>query len=658
MDDLSYVHVLEAVNDLPFSVGKNTLIDVLVGSTNKKMVSNDAYLECVAYNSLFGVDKARIDSLIRELIRAGCLQYVSSMQNPRWKTLSLTSKGVSELANPSLITSSPVSTHSSSSPTKHELLLMQEHEEFLSSFTQQQRHAIVSCGKRVLCVAGAGSGKTTVLTNRIRFLTQKRGVLAKNVLAITFTRKAREEMQTRLGGVHAQIVTFNGFCERVLRAHGLNKPLVSYGQKIMLFREACKRKGLEILALIHEYYTSSQRNGKSSDELARRLMSDVFSILDHYANEDETVASSGRSVLASTLLALAKEIIVLMDERGVMDYSGQVQAVLALFRSRPEVVPSFDHVLVDEYQDVNVSQVRLLELLAPSNLFVVGDPRQSIFGWRGSHVEFINDFEGDCVVQLTKNFRSCKEVVSVMNKCISSMKLPPLKPGLSLSGAVQVMSYSSDSEELRGVAGLLKHVNGSSVFVLARTNKQLEELSVVLDREGVSYSIRQETSSEDVSSGIVLSTVHAIKGLEAETVVVIGCTSRYFPCRVSDHPVVELITGVSLREEEELRLLYVALSRAQKSLIVTYSGSLTYLLDGVFSSSASRDDEAYASLKKWRSEVAAQKSLPAYCVFSDKTLRELATRKPSSLAELEAIHGIGPSKRVEFGEAVLEVLGS
>jgi superfamily I DNA/RNA helicase len=662
MNDTAYTNILQAIQQLPFTVGKRTIIDIVSGSVNKKMISNDAYMDAEMYDSLSHIDTDTIDAWITELLRAKCLHYVSSPKNPRWKMLDLTPEGIEQIQNPTLHKKEVVGVHTATLPDQEETSLMKEFSFFLSSFTKQQQHAIITPKKHVLCVAGAGSGKTTVLTNRVRFLTKYRGVTADNVLAITFTRKAREEMQNRLGEINAHVVTFNGFCERVLRANQINKPIISYGQKIMLFREACKKESIEIPYLIREYYTATQRKGHNNDELARRLMSDIFSIIDHYANEDEDIPSSGDTVLASTLLAIARSLTHLMDKRGVMDYSGQLKETLKLFRKYPEKIPSFSHVLVDEYQDVNVAQVRLLELLNSTNLFVVGDPRQSIFGWRGSHVSFINDFEGDCVVQLTENFRSSQKIVDVMNQSIDSMQLPKLQAAKETDGAVQVLSYSSETEEIKAIAGLLKHVQSDSVFVLARTNRQLEDLSTHLIRLDINHDIRHETD-EGNHSGITLATVHAIKGLEAHTVIVMGCTSRFFPCRVSDHPVVELLTGNSvMKEDEELRLLYVALSRAEENLIVTYSNSLTYLLDGAFSSESAtlktrgRDDGAYDALKEWRSSVAKQKSLPAYCIFADKTLRELATIKPSNPHELEAIYGVGPSKAKQYGEEIISVL--
>ncbi len=351
-----------------------------------------------------------------------------------------------------------------------------------------------------------------------------------------------------------------------------------------------------------------------------------------------------------------------MDERGVRDYSGQLREALALLRENPSAARAYQHVLVDEYQDINRAQYELLKLLNPVNLFVVGDPRQSIFGWRGSHVEFIRDFSADVTVQLKKNYRSQQTIVSVMNKVINRMGLPDLvgeRPG---TGAVQVLSYGSEDEEIRSVAALVANLTDDDVFVLARTNNQLKEVSVLLRQLGVPHSIKHE-ETEEVKKGIVLATVHAIKGLEAKTVIVMGSTSRYFPSKVSDHPVVDLIKESTVdKEEEERRLLYVALSRAQETLLITHFGSLTYFLDGCLTEEkkeSTRNDGLYEKLRAWRTEKAAEKGLPAYTVLSDKALRSLTEVLPGSYDELLEVHGIGVSKADQYGEELLElILGS
>ncbi len=580
-EDLDHAVILAAVQELPFSVGKGTLSELLVGAVSKKMVSNDTYMELDSYSALSAYPQIRIEQTIDRLVASGHLALVHPRGQSHMRVIEITAKGIGELKAPKIGKTTYASSFGISEPDELSKQLMQQFQFFLKSYNVQQQHAIVSPAKKILCVAGAGTGKTTVLTKRIEFLVAYRGVKPSSILAITFTRKARAEMQARLSSVGAEVTTFNGFCEKLLRSHGYAKPLVNYGQRVRLFQDALSAERINLHELVFDYFTDAQRKGATKEELERRLMGDVYSIIDHYSNEDEALPSKGKSTLASTLLGLARRIEREITVRGLRDYSGQTRDILALLRNKSISVPAYTHVLVDEYQDVNVAQQRLIDLLKPENLFVVGDPRQSIFGWRGSQLRYITEFVADSTIQLQTNYRSRPVIATLMNKLIAGMNLPELVAAQTAGGAVQTLKYTGEEEELGAVAAILKHATNTDIFVLARTNRQLQDLSVLLTRGGVAHSIKKE-EDEGAPSGLVLATVHAIKGLEARTVIVIGATSRYFPCKVSEHPVVDLIKDAYLdREEEERRLLYVAVSRAKETLIVTYTTTPSYFFDGV-----------------------------------------------------------------------------
>jgi DNA helicase-2/ATP-dependent DNA helicase PcrA len=200
---------------------------------------------------------------------------------------------------------------------------------------------------------------------------------------------------------------------------------------------------------------------------------------------------------------------------------------------------------------------------------------------------------------------------------------------------------------------------------------------------------------------ITLATIHAIKGLEAHTVFVVGCTMNNFPCRTTDHPVMEMIKVDEYdKEEEERRLFYVALSRAKEQLILTYTGTMTYfitaemlqMLDNRGSDRTGvkatvkngRDDKRnmkldnrgnidytmnknndyktnknnaiYSRLKQWRSETARANGVPAYMIINDKTILELLEKMPIELHELEEIYGLGPNKIKKYGEELLRLV--
>jgi superfamily I DNA/RNA helicase len=579
MDDFDYTAILSTLKELPFAVGKGTLVDILAGAVTKKIIANTIYMDLRGYGSLQQHPHTRIEQWIDRLQINGFIELTNPPGQKHMRVLKLTAKGVKELRTPTLHEEAYATVFTADTVDPASQTLIEQFSFFLKQYNKEQQHAIVNPAKRILCVAGAGTGKTTVLTKRIEFLVRYRGVDPKKILAITFTRKARGEMQTRLKDIDAHVTTFNGFCEQLLRAHGRAKPLLSYGHKMKLFHDAVAAEGMAIGELILDYFSDGQRKGATKDELERRLMGDVFGLIDHYANDDHPIPTKGKSELANTLLSLARRIQTETERKEYRDYSGQIREALHLLRTQPRLMPYYEHILVDEYQDVNVAQQRLLELLAPKHLFVVGDPRQSIFGWRGSQLRFMNEFAADATIQLCTNYRSGPTIVGLMNKLIAGMALPDLLSAQEKGGTVQTCKYNSEDEELNAIATLLAHATQKDIFVLARTNRQLQDLSVLLAQKGVAHSIKHE-EDETVREGIVLATAHAIKGLEARAVIVMGATARYFPCKVADHPVVDLMKDLSVdREEEERRLLYVAVSRAKELLVVTYTATPTYFLD-------------------------------------------------------------------------------
>jgi superfamily I DNA/RNA helicase len=352
--------------------------------------------------------------------------------------------------------------------------------------------------------------------------------------------------------------------------------------------------------------------------------------------------------------------------------------VLDFFRKRPDKVPVFEHILVDEYQDINSLQFELLDMLRPKNLFAVGDPRQSIYGWRGSKIEYILDFEknyeGAKVLQLSANYRSSKNIVSLCNKIISSIKLPDLTSVSENGDEVKFIRHESeDAENLFVAQSILgSDVQRDEIFVLARTNKQLDSIAQVMDRYGIKYLKRtiENTKQSKVpeKDEVTLSTIHAIKGLEAERVYVIGANAKNHPCKASEHPILEAVKAQDTYDKlgEELRLLYVALSRAKKQLIINYSGSIS----SYFSEKAkeplkeskqvkyksNHPSGLYDELKNFRSDESRRLGIPPYQVFNDRTLDEICEVQPVSFEELMDINGLGQFKIRKWGSKILSIV--
>jgi DNA helicase IV len=285
---------------------------------------------------------------------------------------------------------------------------------------------------------------------------------------------------------------------------------------------------------------------------------------------------------AKMLFSICSYLKNYMNLSGLRDYTDQIIDTIKFFKNNSSSIPEFSHILVDEFQDVNSMQIELLDLLSSENLFVVGDPRQSIFGWRGSNIKYILDFEkkypNSEIITLTKNYRSSKHLVEFMNLTIKDMRLPDLENHKEGEKNIKLMNFDSEEKEFNFVANEILSLNipKDEIFVLARTNRQITELSSLMRQKQIPLIVKTDEINNPVfekKDHVTLATIHAIKGLEAKAVFVVGVNEMNFPCKASDHPVIEMIKMEEYdKEEEEKRLFYVAISRAKQRLYLTYSG--------------------------------------------------------------------------------------
>ena len=683
-----YLEVLRALRELPFGVGRRLLVDVLRGN-EREMVTRSRLHRLAAFGALSGYDAAEIEAMIERLAANRLLEQAALPHKQYVKVYALTAAGKAELAEPRLAaTSVQGRVLPAAAITEQERKLFAAFDFFLRDYTDEQKKAITSAAERILCVAGAGSGKTLTLTKRIEFLVRFRSIKPERILAITFTRKARKEMEERLaaaGIAQVQVETFNSFCEKALLRHtglayGKEVRVLSFGERVRLLRESIEKIGRRADEVLLRFYSFAQRRGKTDEELFYRFVYDCFSVLEHRKTTGKQLAdfSQKRGIAAPDRAnaQLVHQICTAMQEamgqQGLRDYADQLLDALRLFAEHPETMPRYEHVLVDEYQDVNAQQVRLLEALGAPNLFCVGDPRQSIFGWRGSTVQFLLEFPqrfgSSEVVHLSRNYRSGKELVELMNAAIRTLRLPDIEAAQDGGKVVLVPCDDEEGERAFAMQKILENgVARNEIFVLARTNRQLDELQAALRAAGIPHLVRSEDQrSERVArqDEVTLATVHAIKGMEASLVLVIGCSSLYFPCKASDHPIIDLVKELDYdREEEERRLFYVAISRAKEQLYLLYAGNLTRFVTPEMQALMEKDTEgapiaedAFDRLKQWRNRLAQETGVPAYVILSNDTLLEIAARKPETAAELEQIRGIGPVKLQKYGKGVLDAL--
>ena len=602
--DKDYLMVLKAIKEIPFFAGKILLIDFLTGNIKNKSIKNNNLDALKSFNSL-NLEKQEIKKIIDNLINNNLIEVISSETNRFLKLLKITLKGKNELLSPELYKKKLKNNFNNKQTiiTEKDKLIFKELEGFLNSYNDEQKKAIISNKEKILCIAGAGSGKTTALTKRIEFLIKYKSVDPKKILAITFTRKAKQEMLDRLLrlGISTNVETFNSFCEKILKKHQ-NKiynrqvTVMSYGNKAMALMSSLNTLNLKMSDAIENYFSESQRRNKKTEQLSNIFMNDCFLILDYFKSKNKELYDFSQDVdekhiknakMIYNICNLLKEH---MNLQGLRDYTDQMLDTLRFFKSNKEFIPYFEHILVDEYQDVNTMQVELLDLLKPKNFFCIGDPRQSIFGWRGSDVKHILKFHekypDNEIISLTKNYRSNNHIVDFMNLSIKDIGLPDIESTFEEKKQIKLLNFDSEQEELDFVINkiLNSSLEKQEIFVLARTNRQLNELSGLMNKKQIPHIVKTDEINKPVfirKGEVTLATIHSIKGLEAKMVFVIGCNELNFPCKASDHPVVEIIKIEEYdKEEEEKRLFYVAISRAKEKLYLTYTGKKpTYFIN-------------------------------------------------------------------------------
>ncbi len=375
------------------------------------------------------------------------------------------------------------------------------HEELLADLNPAQREAVLHVDGPLLVVAGAGSGKTRVLTHRVAHLIRAHGVKPNEILAITFTNKAAAEMRERLERTLGRtaraiwILTFHAACGRILRREaerlGYRSSFTIYdsADQIRLVKACLEELGKDPKRFtprgIHSQISNAKNQLISPEEYASRVASFW----------DQTVA----------------EVYELYQQRlfssNAVDFDDMLMLTVQVLERFPEALErwqsTFRHVLVDEYQDTNHAQYRLLQLLAAKhrNVFAVGDPDQSIYAFRGADIRNILDFERDFggagVVALEQNYRSTNAILEAANAVIDNnrdRKPKRLWSELGQGDPVEAVEVEDEHSEARFVAAeIARQVeagnSAAEIAVFYRTNAQSRVLEDVLVRQGVPYQV-------------------------------------------------------------------------------------------------------------------------------------------------------------------------
>lgn len=381
-------------------------------------------------------------------------------------------------------------------------------DDLVQGLNPQQQQAVEHSGSPLLIVAGAGSGKTAVLTRRIAYLMRIRGVQPGQILAITFTNKAAAEMRERVAHLVGPIAnrmwvsTFHSTCVRILREQaqlvaGLNTNFTIYDS------DDSKR----LLAMI------SKDMNLDIKKFTPRLLGAGISNLKNELISPETAVSEAESTknpYETTVAAVYVEYQRRLRQANAVDFDDLIGETVRIFQEHPQVTEyyrrRFRHVLIDEYQDTNHAQYVLIHELVgkgptASELCVVGDSDQSIYAFRGATIRNIEEFERDypdaTTVLLEQNYRSTQTILSAANSVISQNENRRKKKlWTALGRGEPIAGYVADNEhdEARFIAQEIdaladKGVDYSDIAIMYRTNNSSRAVEDVFMRSGIPYKV-------------------------------------------------------------------------------------------------------------------------------------------------------------------------
>lgn len=374
-------------------------------------------------------------------------------------------------------------------------------EKLLTGLNEQQQKAVKATDGPLLIMAGAGSGKTRVLTHRIAYLMVEKQVAPWNILAITFTNKAAREMKERirsiLGGASDDIwiSTFHSMCVRILRR---DIDRMGFSRNFSILDTTDQQ------SVIKQILKDRNMDTKKYDY--RAILGSISSAKNELITPEEyakTAADFYTKVVSDVYTEYQKRL----RKNQALDFDDLIMTTIQLFQLVPEVLEyyqrKFQYIHVDEYQDTNRAQYMLVKLLASRfrNLCVVGDSDQSIYRWRGADIANILSFEKDypnaTLIFLEQNYRSTKKILEAANKVIeNNQNRKPKNLWTENMDGNKIFYYRADSEqgEAQFVAGKINELtkNGrklSDIAILYRTNAQSRVMEEVLLKSNLNYTI-------------------------------------------------------------------------------------------------------------------------------------------------------------------------
>lgn len=379
---------------------------------------------------------------------------------------------------------------------------MSSKNELLANMNPRQKEAVMHTEGPLLLMAGAGSGKTRVLTHRIAYLIEEKNVNPWNILAITFTNKAAREMKERVnqllgsGGEDVWVSTFHSMCVRILRrdvdqiGYSRNFTIIDTSEQNTLMKRVLKELNIDPKKYDPRSILGAISNAKN----------ELLTPAD-YENQQ---GSLFEQIVGRCYALYQKEL----RNNQCMDFDDLIMNTIRLFKENEDALQfyqrKFHYIHVDEYQDTNHAQYTLVNLLADrfKNLCVVGDADQSIYGWRGANMQNILDFEKDypdaAVILLEQNYRSTQTILNAANQVIKNNRNRPDKNLWTENRAGEKITYyrgDSERDEARFIVSEMqkqiadKGRKFGDFAVLYRTNAQSRVIEEMLLKANVPYTM-------------------------------------------------------------------------------------------------------------------------------------------------------------------------
>ena len=373
--------------------------------------------------------------------------------------------------------------------------------DYLKNLNEAQLEAVTHLDGPLLIVAGAGSGKTKVLTSRMAHIIREKKAYPNQILAVTFTNKAAKEMQSRVSSMLGAgatglswLGTFHSICAKLLRKHATavnlnsNFTIIDTDDQIRLIKNICKAENIDVKQLAPRY---------------------VLAIIDKWKNKGQypnEVIINQKDIYEKTILPVYKIYQQKLTDLNACDFGDLILHVVKIFEKNIDIKEiyskNFKYILVDEYQDTNYIQSRWLNLLAEKNknLCCVGDDDQSIYSWRGAEIrnflEFDQIYENTKVIRLEQNYRSTQNILSVASQLISHNQNrvgKTLKATMEDGDLIDLNCYKNGKDEAVGVSDevekIKKRYSLNNVAILVRAIFQTREFEERFLKIGLPYRI-------------------------------------------------------------------------------------------------------------------------------------------------------------------------